>query len=266
LLERALPVVEDVLVFIRRRHRCTTEEAEEFAGFVRLKLIEDDYRVLRRFDQRSSLKTFLSVVLQRLFLDFRRQQWGVWRPSAEARRLGPTAVRLDTIVNRDGFSVDEAVQVLRSSEGEGVSEQYLRDLADRLPARQRRRRESERTLESVGVSSELLVEGPAWANERYDRARALREALHAALRELPAEDAMVLRLRFVDGFTVARIAELLKLAAKPLYRRLDGLLSALHKTLIDRGFRADELTDLLGDRAFDEERSAFDEKPGLESV
>ena len=53
-----------------------------------LKLIEDDYRRLRRFEGRSSFATYLATVVQRLFLDFVIGKTGRWRPSVQARRLG----------------------------------------------------------------------------------------------------------------------------------------------------------------------------------
>jgi len=46
--------------------------------------------LLAKFEGRSSLRTFLTVVIQRLFLDHRISAWGKWRPSAEARRGGST--------------------------------------------------------------------------------------------------------------------------------------------------------------------------------
>ena len=42
-----LPRIERVIGATCRRHRLRAEEAEEFASTVRLKLIADDYAVLR---------------------------------------------------------------------------------------------------------------------------------------------------------------------------------------------------------------------------
>jgi hypothetical protein len=54
-----------------------------------LKLIENDYRILRSFEGLASLGTYLTTVIARLFLDFQIHEWGRWRPSAAATRLGP---------------------------------------------------------------------------------------------------------------------------------------------------------------------------------
>src|SRR5215208_5464467 len=55
-------------------------------------------QVRRRFERRSSLPTYVTVVIQRLFLDYRNRLWGKWRPSSDAKRLGPTAMLLERLV------------------------------------------------------------------------------------------------------------------------------------------------------------------------
>src|SRR4051812_28238821 len=79
-----LPTIERVAAFVTSRHRVPAAEAQEFASHVKMHIIESDYAVLKRFEGRSSLRTYLTVVIQRLFLDYRISQWGKWRPSAEA--------------------------------------------------------------------------------------------------------------------------------------------------------------------------------------
>ena len=99
---------------------------------VQLKFLESGYQAFARFDGRSSLRTYPTTVVWRLLLDWRTAAYGKWRPSAAARRLGPQAVRLDRLLNRDGLTVDEAIQVA-SRAPEASPEHALRLIADRLP-------------------------------------------------------------------------------------------------------------------------------------
>ncbi len=128
----------------------------------------------------------------------------------------------------------------------------LRELAARLRARPRRIDSTPGTAEP-SVSAEESVERLALADERHERARNLRAALHDVLWPLPPEDGLAIRLRFVEGFTVARVAELLGVPAKPLYRRIERLLANLRDSLCQRGFSAAELPELLGDPAFEDD-------------
>ena len=67
----ALPCVEEVLRSVRRRHWLSPTEAEELASRVKLRLIEDDYRIFRMFEGRSQFRTYLTTVVMRLLLDER---------------------------------------------------------------------------------------------------------------------------------------------------------------------------------------------------
>jgi RNA polymerase sigma factor (sigma-70 family) len=260
-----LPVIEEAIRFVCRRNHCRGDEAEEFASQARLKLIESDYAVFRKFAGRSSLRTYLSIVLQRLFLDHRRQRWGTWRPSAAARRLGRTAVRLDILVHRDGRTLDEAIEVLRTNEGVGLRPDELYGLARRLPERMPRRMEGDDGLADLSVST-AVVEGQALSGEQAQRRRSLQAALRRLLQALPAEDRLILRLRYEDDLPVRRIADSVKLEDKPLYRRFERLLAQLRGALESAGFGARDVAELLGGDCWDAEAVEGNGKSRGESV
>lgn len=77
------PVCAAVRVWWRR--------AEDFASDVRVALLEDNFAILRKFEKRSSLQSFLSVVIERLFYDQRTRALGRWFASAHAERHGAAA-------------------------------------------------------------------------------------------------------------------------------------------------------------------------------
>ena len=98
---KSLPLIEKLIAFASRRSRFGREDGEDFSSWVKVKLIENDYGVLRQFKGGCNLSTYLSVVVQRLAQDYRNHLWSKWRPSAEAIRLGPLAVRLEQLLVRD---------------------------------------------------------------------------------------------------------------------------------------------------------------------
>src|SRR4051812_20068245 len=115
LLVSELDTIERIISFVASRRRLRPDDAEEFAAHVKMKLVEKDYVILRKFEGRSSLRTFLTVVIQRLFVDYTAAKWGRWRPSAEARRAGDVGVMLDELLWRDGYSLDEACEILATN-------------------------------------------------------------------------------------------------------------------------------------------------------
>src|SRR5881392_303940 len=56
-----LPTIARLISSVTRRHGLSSVDAEDFAAEVHLRLISDDYAVLRKFGSRCQLRTFLRV-------------------------------------------------------------------------------------------------------------------------------------------------------------------------------------------------------------
>ena len=56
---------------VARRRRLSADDAEELRSLVLLKLVENDFAVGRKFEGRSSLATYLTKVIWRVWLDRR---------------------------------------------------------------------------------------------------------------------------------------------------------------------------------------------------
>ncbi len=240
-----LPVIDAIVGHVARRHHLPASEAEELASVVRFKLVERDYAILRKFAGRSSVRTYLTTVVQRLFLDYRIEAWGKWRPCAAARRMGPVAVRLDQLVNRDGLTFDEAAELLRTNHGVDVSRDELLQMTQEFPQRVSRRAVGEECMATIADES-ALADATVLDQDRQHTAARASEALQRAMSELPPIDQVMVRMRFKDGFSVAEIARALHIEQKPLYRKLEQALRQLRTSLERQGLGAADLSALVG--------------------
>jgi RNA polymerase sigma factor (sigma-70 family) len=236
-------VIESVIRFVCRRRGLRGDDAEEFAAEVRLRLVESDYEILRKFQGRSSLQTYLTVVIERQALDFQASRWGRWRPSALARAEGPPAVRLEQLVVRDGVPLAGALVIIER-EFEAVDRARLESLAARFPLRMRRQYVGEEMLEAAAVDApdaeRLLVH--ADEASRFERVKA---RLAEALADLDPTERLLLQLRFEQGMKVADIARLQQADQKRLYRRLDEMLKRLRTVLEAEGLDASTVRTML---------------------
>jgi RNA polymerase sigma factor (sigma-70 family) len=244
LLVSELPRIEAVIDYVCRRHRCRPEVAEEFAAEVRLKLVADDYAVLRRFEGRANLKTYLTIVVQNFFRDYCNHLWGKWRASAEAIRLGPVARKLEELL-RDGRGVDEACTILRLNEQVGLSPAELEAMAARLPPRQPRRFEGEESLRGV-AAGEPTPEERAVAVESATARQRVAAALGRALAVLSPQDQVIVKLRFDQDFPFVDVARTLHLDPKGIYRQMERILKELRAALEREGVGLDEVAEALG--------------------
>jgi RNA polymerase sigma factor for flagellar operon FliA len=243
----SLEVIEGIAASICRRYTVWGDDADEFVSWAKERLVENDYAVLSKYRGESELNTYLTVVITRLFHAHARELKGRWRPSAKAVRLGQVAVDLEALVYRDGCTLQEAGERLRSAGRTGQSDAQLARLLGQL-----REREPLRPVE-VGADPLEHAPGMARADERVRAAEAERHhdrlaaALAAVMDSLDPVDAAILRMHFQDGRKVADIARALNLEQRPLYRRIERLCERLKAELERRGVSRDDVLELVDD-------------------
>lgn len=240
-----LPLIDRVAAAMARRNGLSGEEIADFSSWTKLKLIEDEYAVLKKFRGESSIGTYLTVVIAMLARDYRVQRLGRWRPSAAARRLGRVAVRLEVLVRRQGLHLQQAGETLRTAGETSLSDRDLAALLAKLPERGAMRpvpvgAERLMTVES-DAQADSLIAGESQREER----RLIEDTLRRAMSTMSVEDRLVLRLRYWEGSSVAEIARALGLEQKPLYRRIDRLLAQLRRELAVSGVGHEVISQLL---------------------
>jgi RNA polymerase sigma factor (sigma-70 family) len=243
--------IKRIAAFTARRSHLTADQTAEFVQTVLVKLLENDYEIIRKFEGRSSFTTYLTTVTMRLFQQWRVEQWGKWRPSAQARALGEKAITLERLMSRDGYSFSEAVALLTQGHPQSYSARELEVLYIRLPLR---------TPRPVFLSDEnVLAELPGEdsADERVragEHETALRfavAALDRAIGDFSPEDRLILQLRFWNGIKVPEIARMMRLEPKKVYKRLDRLFKALRRALEDAGIDQASVRELMDQPVLD---------------
>ena len=239
LLLRHLPVIDRIIASICRRSGMDSDATEEFAAEVRLRLIKDDYAILRAFQGRSRFETYIAAVVRRLLIDHRHHEYGKWHASAEAERLGDVAIKVERLLVRDGHTIEEAVLMLKT-DYPNLTYADVEAIADRLPSRLRRRRVS--LDEAVMVHTSEFVQP-----ERAELAARISSTINAFIDKLDHDDQLIFRLRFDSEMTVAQIARSLHLDQQLLYRRLYKHFNDLREALKAAEITASDVEYLIGD-------------------
>jgi RNA polymerase sigma factor (sigma-70 family) len=267
-----LPLIERIAAVVARRNHLTGPDADDFASRVKLRLIEDDYAVFRKFEGRSSLSVYLTIVIQRLLADYRISVWGKWRPSAEARRLGDTAVTLERLIERDGFTFDEAVQIMAQGDDYAHLRKKLEAVYVRLPHRSRRVAVPLEDATPVdwdidddpadnidhhrpkrGVDRALIeLPDEIGTSERRGQVDKIGQILGNVITELDPQDRAILQLRFFSGLKVPEIARRLKIDQKKLYKRIGKLLLVLRGALEEQQIGSEDIAAVIAAGDIDE--------------
>jgi RNA polymerase sigma factor for flagellar operon FliA len=242
----ALPTIDDVVGRVCRRHRLSAAESDELRSDVRVHFIDKNYEVLRRFEGRSSLTTYVTVVIQRVLLERRNRMWGKWRPSADARRHGPTGILLERLVTRDGWTTEQALEMLRVNHRVEIDE-TLQSFCDRLaargPSRQVVPEEDAGQVASQGLSADANV----LRAEQDFLAKRVQSALDRARQVLEPIERLILKMRFEDRVPIVDIARALHLDQRRLYRTIERLLTTIGASMAADGISKSDVVTLFAD-------------------
>jgi RNA polymerase sigma factor for flagellar operon FliA len=246
-----LDAIERLSRCIAARHSLDQDERDDFVSWVNVRLIEDDYAVVRKFEHRSSPTTYFTVVIINLCREYRAKHWGRWRSSAAARRLGAVAIQLERLLYRDGHALAQAGELLRTSGVTRLSDRALAGIAARLPVRGSvaSRWSSLPLAGVVGAGTDSSADHALLDDERAQEWLSVRNALEQALSRLANEDHLIMRLRYWEGLTVAEISRQLGLEQKPLYRRIGANLKRIRTDLRAAGIDAETVNTLLSESA-----------------
>ena len=248
LFRENLGLIQRVIDRVCHNARLYDADAEDFASDVKLALMENDYAILRSWQQRASLGGYLTVVIRRLLSDERSRTRGRFEPSAQARRGGKAAVLLEKLVRRDGRPVDQAIPMVQAFEP-SLSRTDIEAILARLPERAPRSRAALALIDDVDVESPRASDGADAAVTDRETERLSREASRVVQRALDAlsqEDRTIVRMHFGSGISIADISRMLRLPQRPLYRRIESVLAHLRKALTAAGIDARTASDFIG--------------------
>ena len=239
-----LDLIDQIVRTTGRRRHLSSAEQEDFASFVNLRLIEDDYAILRKFQNRSTLWTYLAAVIERMSLDFCAEKWGRWRPSAMAERLGPVAVVLERLVTRDSHTLEEAMEIVRTNHNASHTHAELRAIWEQLPVRVRTTEVGEEAAATISATdtSETNVED----SDRRRNIERLERALQTAFAQIAAQDRVLIALRFDQDLSMVEISKMTGSSVPTLHRRLDKSVKQLRSALSQSGFDPREVAGLIG--------------------
>lgn len=238
----SLPLIERIVASVARRSSLAESEIGDFASSVHLGLIEDDYAVLRKFQGRSSIATYLTAVIHRMLLDYRIAAWGKWHPSAAARRLGPAAIDLERLLHRDGRTMEEATPILVHRDPT-LTPEIVQSLAFALPPRSPKRR-----LVAIEDAEAVATAEPEPGHHQTETSTRISELVTEFLEAAPETDRLMLQLRFEGGMTVAEIARSLHLDQRQLYRSMERHFRELRVLLEKHGISHSDAAELIGDQ------------------
>lgn len=270
--DRLVDDYSDLILGVIARYTRDFDTRMDAYLYVLEELKAQDFRRLRHYNETAgprpcSFATWLKLVVRNLYFDWFRHEHGRKSLPKEIQKLGPLAQRAFKLVYWEGYSAQETYQILRGEFAELRFDQFIQRLADveaRMTSinRAKIRRDLERARGPLSLDSD--EEGPpieARAEVRVptpedDAALSERRAaLWRLIQDLPAQDRLLVRLRFFEGLTAKQIAAAVG-SPEPMeiYRRIEKVCVNLRRRAkalgIEGVLRDGDLADLADAAGF----------------
>jgi RNA polymerase sigma factor (sigma-70 family) len=244
LFHQSLEALPPILRVLGREKRLSREEVEDLGSDIQVKLLEDDYRVLRRWDGRSSLKVYLGVVVYNIWRDRVRGEKGRVHVSEAAKRLGPPAPELEVLLGQQGLTFDQAYQVIKPR-FPGLSRSDAEKIVAQINPRPGRQFEGEGVV-ALQPDPEPTADECLELREKLAKKRKALTLMLRRLSALPEQDRILLVRAHAEEVKFSSIARSLGIDQRPLYRRNERLLTRLRADLEDAGILWEDLSEVLG--------------------
>lgn len=225
-----------------------SDDAEEFSSHVKLKLIENDYRIISSFEGKSSLRTYLHTVINRLFIDLKRHEQKRWRASEGAKRMGEIAVKLEELICKQSYPFEEAYTILCTNNN--MTTPINRDEAYEIALKLRERTPVPHNKNDEEALSRTPSDGihpdEAILKKEFSKTKtALEEVVSEIESDITPEDRLMLKMKFKDNFKVSEIARGLSLERVKVDRRIKSILTDFKKEILKRGFNINDVMDAI---------------------
>ena len=240
-LQTYSPLILQVIRLLESEH----DSIADSYLFVCEQLSQNRFRRLRKFEPegKASFSTWLRVVVRNLCLDWRRHEFGRHRVFESVKSLASLDQQVFQCIFRRGLSVSETYLTLRPAypdlQEEQIEAAQLR-LDSLLTPRQRWLLRTERpeilresaTSENEGEGIHEQLPDPRPDPEKWAAIQQEQDALAKAVKKLPAADRLLVRLRYEQGLTLGKVAELTGLKdAQTSDRRIRSILDTLREEL-----------------------------------
>jgi RNA polymerase sigma factor (sigma-70 family) len=230
-----------IIFQVIRHFESDSEDAADCFQFVCERLCESQFRRLRRFKANGPAKftTWLRAVVRNLCLDWQRKQFGRPRLFRSVAQLSDVDRQVFHLVHERGTSETEALVHLAPNFPELTAEtlsESIERVNHALTSNQRwllRTRTAFGARRSVDSDDRKQPAEPISAAHDPETLAISAERtklLGRALRKLPSNERLLLRLRFEEELTLDQIAKLLQLGnAQRVDRQIKQILSGLRR-------------------------------------
>jgi len=226
-------------------------ESLELCNRVLDRLKANDFHILRQFQGKSKLTTYLSAIISRQAVDMVREKRGRNRQKERAAALGPLGQKVYKLVFQQGLSIVEVQKDFLHRRLPVPTDETLLSVVDKIKGAARAPADGDdikrgylAPADQDGDGPEVVVpdtgSDPAKLLDDKTKRERIQLVFTDLLADLSGEERLLLRMRFgfSDGDTSGKIPDIaaaLNISEKAAYKRIDKTLAKCRRKLSLQG-------------------------------
>ncbi len=227
-------------------------EALELSNRVLDLLKKNDFRILRDFQEKCKLTTYLCAIISRQAIDMIRRKLGRSREKERAKLLGEAGLLVYERIFKDKYSPAEVLDELNSTKHSCTLEE-LEEIVKKIKGPNKIENTENDSIIRTGkvtVKEEVVVvdnkSDPQQITMDNMQREKTREVINDILHQLSGEERLILRMRYPAGEgeepkPVQFIADTLSISQKAVYKRITRIMKKCKQRANERGVSFNDL-------------------------
>ncbi len=237
--------------FSQKNHIDTENEALELSNRVLDQLTKNDFRVMKRFQKKSRLSTYLSTIIANQAIDLIRKKRGRNREKERAKQFGELGNQIYQKIVVQGLSAEKTYSELLSTHQLKPSRTDFDLIVEKIRGSRQNPVEINR-FESNSINPDKTPKAESWEeiiskNEnnpeeitiKKTQQQKVEKTLSLIIKELKGEERLILRMRYPaskeDPMDVEAIASKLGISKKAVYKRINRILNKCRTIMGKKG-------------------------------
>lgn len=230
--------------------------ALELSNNVLDKLKKEDFKILRNFNKKAKITTYLTTIISRQFVDIIRKKMGRSREKDRAKEFGDLGLRIYKDVCIDKNSIQEFYKILQF-ENSIITIEKIEEIVDRIKGKKKYDKKDIENFPDtpvkkgvIGENGEVLVTEKNKTPESYifanEQKQIIDKNLKLILSKLTTEEKLILKLRFYNDKDdkkdiINGIANLLDINKRAVSKKIDKILKKCKNILNENGIELNDL-------------------------
>ncbi len=231
--------------------------ALELINTVMDKLQANGFKILRQFNGKSKITTYMTTVISRTFVDQLRSKIGRNRDRERAEKLGPLGKQIYQLRHVEKLEREQVIRRIQEDIDQTAKAAEIDSMIDRIDAALKTKNLSTAVTTGSPIKAgmklpddKIVVPDPGKGPEETlllsEKKVKHRQAISHLLDQLSTEERFVLKNRFYQDdlplkLRIEAISRALNMEKRNVYKKIDRLLKKCKKMLMEQGLDINEL-------------------------